>query len=259
MAKCVVEVYRRPLGVYDCVSIETNMPAGFSIDDFKLKRAVCELRYDKSYLIYDRTGQVFHELKAVVPDLDVTIAQPSNSTAVSENGVFALETGQCRVTADNPASNLEEFASICKMYFDTVSRLLEVRVFLRIGLRSIFRCDFKEFDKAREMLASLKLLNLEEGPRFGVDLPASEVSFRWQNDEIGTNFRLVAENATIDILLPPEIDDRRSVHKKVVGLALDVDTYTVLPVERSQWDPTVWIPQSIRRARKEADKIVSRF
>ena len=244
--------------MYDYVSLTATMPTGFSINDFKLKRAVCELRYDKSYLIFDRTGQVYHDLKTIIPDLDVTNAHPMNSIAQSEKGVFVVEVGQCRVTVDNPESTLQEFANTCKSFFDIVTKQLEISVFARIGLRSIFRCEFKDLAKARETLASLKLINLEEGPRFGIDLPASEVSFRWQNDEIGTLFRLAAESTTIDLMIPVETEEQK-IHKKVIALTLDIDSYTVVPAERAQWDPTAWIPQSIRRTRKEADKIVSRF
>lgn len=235
------------------------MPITMSIGDFKLTRAVCEIRYESAYLIFDQTGHVIHSLRSSFKNLEVINPNPMQSTFRAEEGAFGLEVTQSRFTADMPDPTLEKFAGHCKRYFDTVAESLEVRVFLRIGLRVFFRRDFKDLVSSKDALNSLGLANFEPVARFGVEEPPQEILFRWENAEIGAVLRLKAESGAIDIVLPPELESSKSqLHKDINCVTLDIDYYTVAPAERAQWDPAAWIPQSMRRIKKEADKILSR-
>ena len=74
-----------------------------------------------------------------------------------------------------------------------------------------------------------------------------------------TTLRLKAEKGTIDLILPPELEvPNHEIHTETIGLLLDVDYYTVAPVERGQWDPTAWIPQAVRTVKREIDSVMSR-
>jgi len=237
------------------------MPPSLTVDDFKMIRAVCELRYANAYLIYDRTGHVFHSIRDSFTDLRVVDANPTQSAALADEGRFGLEVGQCRFTTDKPDTRLEGFAAHCKRFFDVVADCLEVRMFTRVGLRVFFRRDCRDLEESRKMLNSLQLLNLPSTVRFGASAEADEVMVRWEGSQVGALLRLKAESGKIDVILPPELELEQAsapLHKAINGVVLDVDYYTVAPVERAQWDATAWIPQAIRSVKKEAESILSR-
>lgn len=235
------------------------MPTVLSIADFKMFRAVCELRFENPYLIYDRTGHIFHDMARSFTDLKVKDASPNQSLFQSDEGAFALELGQCRFTTDKPDKKLETFASHCKRYFEVVADCLEVKFFSRIGLRVFFRKDFETLDESKAALASLRLVNLGDLLRFGAAEHPEEVMFRWQSSQIGALLRFKADSWTIDLVLPPELEaPNPTIHKVINGLLVDVDYYTVALVERAQWDASAWIPQAIATVKRDVDEILRR-
>jgi len=68
---------------------------------------------------------------------------------------------------------------------------------------------------------------------------------------------LKAETTDIKLAVPPELQDTvPKIDKKTTGLTLDIDYYTVAPVEREQWNSQEWVPQKLRIIRKEVDGIL---
>jgi hypothetical protein len=226
-----------------------------SVADFKVKFAVCELRYENAYLLFDRTGQVCHEARALYTDCNVLSAAPNQTFFQAKEGAFALELAQCRFSTFTPDGAMEKFAAHCKGFFDSVARNLDVRAFTRVGLRMFFRKDFKDLAEAKAVLTSLKLVNLPSVERFGAASEPVEIFLRWESTELGAMLRFKAESGKIDIVLPPELKESE-VHTSYNGLVLDVDYYTVAPVERSQWDAGAWIPRSLRTIKKDIDAIL---
>lgn len=227
-----------------------------TVADFKMTSAVCELRYENAYLIYDRTGQVCQEARSFYTDCTVVTAVPNQTIFQAKEGSFVLELAQCRFSTTKPDSTLEKFAEHCKGFFDSVTNNLEVKVFTRIGLRIFLRKDFKDLDEAKAALTSLKLVNRESAERFGAASEPHEVFFRWEGTQLGAMLHLKAESGKIDAVLPPELEAEKSeIHKSFNGLVLDVDYYTVAPVERSQWDAPAWILRSLRTIKRDVDTI----
>src|SRR5437016_82646 len=103
------------------------MPMHLSVADFKMTVAVCELRYENAYLIYDYTGRICHEVRPLYTDCNVLSATPNQTTLQAKEGSFALELAQCRFSAHNPDGTLETFAKHSKGFFDSVTRNLDIK------------------------------------------------------------------------------------------------------------------------------------
>jgi hypothetical protein len=232
------------------------MTSSLFVSDFKMSMAICEVRYENAYLLFDRTGLICNELRTLFTGLTVVTAAPNQTTLQAEEGSFALELTQCRFGSQKPDSQLEMFATHGKRFFDSVLYNLEIKAFSRVGLRSFFRKEYKSLDEAKAAFTSLKLVNVTPTERFGAASQPHEIGLRWQGSQIGTTFRLTAESGTIDVHLPPELQpEKPDIHKAISGLLLDIDYYTVAPVERSQWDAAAWITHSIRTMKKGADSL----
>jgi hypothetical protein len=68
---------------------------------------------------------------------------------------------------------------------------------------------------------------------------------------------LKAETTEIKLNVPPELQGNvPKFDRKLIGLTLDIDYYTVAPVEREQWEPQEWLLQKVRIIRKEVDDIL---
>ena len=228
------------------------------ISDFKLDQAICELRYDSAYLIFDRAGEIVYEVRRSVPDIKLSDANPSviNFHSGKERRTYALEINSLRVTEDRPEPSLERFANACGAYCDIATDLLDLKTFIRIGLRLIFKANRPPEEDLRGVLQEYDLLKLGNELRFGASEKPAEITVRWQGDDLGATLHLVIENATIDAIISPDVFEQSEVHKKINRLVLDVDFYTVAPVQRDQWSAQEWIPQKGRIVRKEAARIL---
>lgn len=232
------------------------MPA-LTIDDFKPFSITCELRYKNAFLVYDRTGQVLEDLRDSFTDIAVSAASPQQTTWVAEEGTFVLEIGACRFTSVRSGQNAEGFTKQCNDFFEAVTNHLQINVFTRIGLRYIARKEFKTLDESKAALASMLLVNLKPTQRFKSSESPIEVLFRWEDSQIGAFVRLRAETVDIKTVVAPEFQEHvTKVDKKIHGLTIDIDYYTVAPVEREQWNAIEWLPQKLRMIKKEADGIL---
>jgi len=228
-----------------------------TIDDFKQYSLTCELRYKNAYLIYDRTGQIIEDVRESFTDINVSISSPQQTSWTTNEGTLVLELGACRFINNRPDKNAEPFAKYCKAFFDAVTHQLQIGVFTRIGLRYILRREYKTVDESKAALASMLLPNLKPPKRFNSSDSPTEVLFRWEDSQIGAFFRLKAETIEIKTMPPPElVDSVPKFEKKINGLTLDIDYYTVAPVDREQWNPEEWLPQKLRIIRKEVDGIL---
>jgi hypothetical protein len=127
-----------------------------------------------------------------------------------------------------------------------------------VGLRQVL---IRAYDSAKgpeDALNSLQVLKIGTEMRFGTGPNIAELSIRWEDKKLGAIFRIKAQSGNLSAKFPPELGMReQAVSKEFHHLILDVDYYTVALVERGQWDPMIWIPQSGRIVRKEADRILS--
>ena len=228
-----------------------------SFSDFKPALAVCEIRYDNAYLIYDRTGLICDDLKRSFTDFAVINASPNQTVLRSEEGSFGLELNLCRFTTQKPDIQLAAFAAHSERFFDSVLYNLDVKVFTRVGLRLRLRKEFKDLAGAQAALLSLRLVNAPPGERFGASAEPREIMVRWEGEQIGTSLRLSVSDATVDVFLPPELEAKQpEIHKSFFMLELDLDYYTVAPVERSQWEASAWIGNSLKKIKKDTDSIL---
>jgi hypothetical protein len=233
------------------------MPSALTIDDFRPYSVTCELRYKNAYLIYDRTGQVVEDVRESFTDINVTTSSPQQTSWTTNEGTLNLELGACRVITILNDKNVEAFPKYAKAFFDAVTNRLQIGVFTRIGLRYILRKEYRTIDESKAALASMMLANLKPTKRFNSSDSPTEVLFRWDDSQIGVTVRLKAETVEIKTTVQLELQAYvPRVEKKIHVLTLDIDYYTVAPVDREQWNAQEWVPQKLRIIRKEVDGIL---
>jgi hypothetical protein len=234
------------------------MPLPLTTSDFTLRQATCELKYPDAFLIFDRTGNIYHYLRKKFRNVKNVSASPFQTQMTAEEGTIAVESQALRLTDNEADSKLERFAANFKVLFDIAVENLELSVFTRVGLRVIFARNYDNSDQSKAAINALQLLRIGTDKRFGISPEITELLVRWEDKELGAFVRVKSESGSIDATFPPELGiSERAIHKEFHHLIIDVDYYTVSLVEQGQWDPATWIPQSARIIRKEVDRILS--
>lgn len=235
------------------------MALPLTISDFKLRQVICELRYPDAFLVFDRTGEIYHQLGKKFTNLHSDAASPVQTQMTADEGIAVVELNALRFSRNDPDSKLEKFSANSKILFDLAVDKLDLSVFTRIGLRQIFAKSYETASEPKAAVNALKVFGIGSEKRFGIDHPnVTEILIRWEDKQLGTILRLTAQSGRIDAQLPPDLGvAESSVHKDFHNLILDVDYYTLAAVERGQWDAATWIAQSARIVHKEVDRVLS--
>ena len=236
------------------------MALPLTVSDFKLRQVICELRYPDAFLVFDRTGDIYHHLGKKFTNLHSDSASPVQTQMTADEGIAVVELNALRFSRNDPDSKLEQFSMNSKILFELAVEKLDLSVFTRIGLRQIFTKSYGTAAEPKSAVNALKLLSIGTEKRFGIEHPnVSEFLIRWEDKQLGTILRLTAQSGRIDAQFPLDLGmAESSVHKEVHHLILDVDYYTLAPVERGQWDAATWITQSARIVQRDADRILSK-
>jgi hypothetical protein len=163
------------------------------LDDFVLDQAVLEIRYDAAYLIWDRSGRVWHEIGLSDEDLRPIDTQPSNTTfAVGQRYQFAMNVDVSRAFAYFPERTLESFAKKCDFFFKIVLDALEINILNRVGLRLIYTREYPRIEDAARALIDFGLVVIPPGRQFGIDIsaPRAEYVLRCEDKELGFHVRI---------------------------------------------------------------------
>ncbi len=234
------------------------MAPKLTISDFKPRQAICELRFPDAFLIFDKTGEIYHQLATKYTNLHNDNATPAQTQMSADEGTVSVELQALRLVDNHPDPKLEKFAANFKVLFDIASAKLDLKLFTRIGLRHILVKAYDTLAEAEAALNSLRLLRIGEEKRFGIGPNFMELLTRWEDKQLGAIYRMKAQSGSVSAQFPPEMGmPEESVTKEFNHLIIDVDYYTVGLVERDQWDPVTWITQSARIVLKEAEGILS--
>lgn len=216
------------------------------LSDFRLEQCVFEARYEPSYLLWDHAGSIWSQIRAKWPRLKLSQVEPS-ATQFTLDSRFNLSVfvDKFAVIDQAPDQSLKSFLDVAESLSKVAIHHLEINEFSRLGLRLIFFKEFSDREAASTALLSSQILNLPDGPHFGIDMPPVLPGYtvRWESKATGTTVRIEAEGRIIDFT-PPHFLDLRPMHKEVAGLKFDIDYYTVASVTVGQFSCRDWINQA---------------
>src|SRR4051812_7130852 len=109
------------------------------LSQFKLNRAVFEVRYASAFLLWDRAGITWHKLKRKYPEMKVAGNPGPNTQQISLAPDLLAEVHLDRANVHSlRVGKIESFASTCDDVFRELVDALEVTDFSRLGFRQYF-------------------------------------------------------------------------------------------------------------------------
>ena len=88
------------------------------------------------------------------------------------------------------------------------------------------------------------LIRLPEGKKFEIqELPTNpSYGVRWESEKKGATLQCRVETRVVDIQSPIEmVRYMEPIHKETSGVVVDIDYYTIAPVESGQMDVFEWM------------------
>jgi hypothetical protein len=220
----------------------------FDLSSFTLEQCVLEARFPQALALWDNAGALWRAIQEKWPDVRLVTAEPAKTSFQDGKTGFVVELKAARITVLNSAKSMDELSKIGRDFFKLTALHLQLLLYERLGLRLIYFKEFKDREQAASAFHSLGLLKVPSTKKFEIEeQPVNQhYSLRWESEKKGTLVSCRAETRKIDYDPPIEAAQVFSpIHTERSGIVVDVDYYTVAPVEIGQVDMGEWMNHAL--------------
>ena len=235
------------------------MAGHLDISNFVSDTVVYEIRYENGYLIWDRAGRLWTELRAKYPEMVLSDAGPLLQTFTWKR-IHTLSVGldKASVSTSRPGPVMKEFTELAESLHEVIVKNLQIELLTRIGLRHIYGYACESLEQANQHLLSTGLVAPPKPPNFGVEAnPRLEAVFRWEGDSLGATVRMRAEHRTAEVEIPATFESPKIPKIEKHLLIFDVDYYTKKVVNVGQLRASEWINNALHIIRKDSSKFLA--
>lgn len=218
------------------------------LSSFELENCTLEVRYPFALAIWDQSGQLWKAIQEKWPDIAPIAVDPRKVDFQTGKTRFTVEFEQARITVVEPEKSLEQFFKDSKEFVRLTTHHMQILTFKRVGFRLLYFKEFKDKIDAAKAFFSLGLIRLPEGKKFEIEEQPLNPNYalRWESEKKGVMLSCRVETRTVDITPPPEAARvMKPIHKETSGVVLDIDYYTVAPVEPGQIDAHEWMKHAM--------------
>jgi len=223
------------------------------------------LRFDESFLLWDRAGALWSEVAAAFPDLKRQHVEPARvvfaSIGAPVERELTVEIGRMGFVEYNPDRQLKRFAEAVDRFVEIVKSQLRPDQYQRTGLRTIFRKEFEGPEEAAEPLLAMGFHQVLVAPEklFGVPGPSiqPELSLRREDGKNGFAIRLKAETQRIELPpIPGWPELALPIAKTRHWLLLDVDCYIQTAISVDALATEEWILQTVHVIKRDCAQLL---
>jgi hypothetical protein len=236
------------------------MSTAIDFSSFNLHQVTFELRYNDSYILWDRAGALWSKIQTKWPKLTILNIAPSvNKFRIEDKYDLSVEINKSHIMNIKPSNNLDSFIEDAKVFLTEVLEELNVTHLTRIGLRLIYEKKYPDKKAASEAMLLTKLLKIPEGRYFAIDgislLPKYSIAI--EGESKGVRISLSAQEKTIDFDSPPGINELPSLHLTKSELIYDIDYYTIATTSVGQFNIKEWLTQAYHIVRRDSKSFLS--
>ncbi len=229
-----------------------------SLQDFKPESLALEVRYDPSYLHWDRSGEIWMEALARWPELKNLKGEPATTQfTLRKRYHLTASIDRASVADYRPQHIPQDLLEIADPFFEFVSRHMHITDYARIGLRPVFVKQFDTSQEASIALLSMHVLSVPGGPHFGIETtPAMlEYAIRWEGSSHGVRILVKAEKREYELDPPLNTPFEHQTLTQHL-LVLDFDYFTIGRVSLSQLRLEDWIKQALHVFRRDVQEFL---
>ena len=215
-----------------------------NLSQFKLRRAVLEVRYPNAYLLWDRAGDLWSEATRRWGSLDVQEAQPGRTVFRydAKRTEFSALLSKTSIISHYP-DKFDDFVEMATIFLDITTNILEIYELERIGLRLRYYNSFPDKAAASSAVIALDLLKIPGMPQFNIDgvVVTPEYAVRFEDGKKGVTVRIGAESEKQEFKPPLNMDGLKPEEVEISGVTYDVDYFTIATTSTGQFRAKDWI------------------
>ena len=136
-----------------------------NLSQFKLRRAILEVRHPNAYQLWDRAGDLWREATHRWGGLDLLEAQPG-STVFRHDAKRTELSAQLKKTniVSHYPDNFDDFVEMATDFLNITKNTLEIYEYERVGLRLLYYNSFPDKAAASNAVIALDLMKVPGMP-----------------------------------------------------------------------------------------------
>lgn len=200
-----------------------------------LEQLIFEVRYENRYLYLDNCGKTLQKILDKWPSAKVDNASVNETKiVVPDKQVTAVFSPARMGLTQNYPGGVTEFGELVDFALGTVSEFFEISAFTRIGNRFIYILKTEDERESFELILKTGFFNAQNDKISGIGDTVKNARVGFQisrDDEVAYGINLAHVGRTLDVQLPKPV--KYNTDKFILsGLAIDVDFFTMKPIER---------------------------
>ena len=212
-----------------------------------------EAKFSQGYLYWYRCGWIWKALKEALPTIQMETIDPQKAVLkTADSNVTVTFNPEQIILAQRYPKTTDTFHTTTDTAVEVIADALEIETFTRIGTRYRHIYPLKDVDaEAVELLSRTGFFGRPQGKlkNFGANLIEPDLKFVIHDGEIGIIVKLETTKRKVTITVPPPVTVDTSAYV-LGGLTIDLDRYTLKPVERSTIHLDEWLAVTERNFKK---------
>lgn len=206
----------------------------FNFSDLVLEQLTLEVRYENGYLYLDNCGKTFRKILDKWPAAKVDGVSVNEAKLQIQDKQLTMVFSPDRVAlTQNYPAGISELGEFSDFAVNTVREFLEISAFTRVGNRFVYILKVEDEKESLDLMNKTGFFNVpsEKVSHIGDTVKNANVRFQvTRGGEVGYGISLGHVGRTLNIQLPKPI--KYDAGKFILsGLAIDVDFYTMKPIE----------------------------
>lgn len=224
--------------------------------DFKMRQIVFEIRYDSTYVLWDRAGAIAKEITRLWPSLELDEGKPNNQVFSDDQVTVSTGLSSSYISIKQP-KNILEFAEQIATTTDVWISLLELQRITRVGTRVMYAKEYDTREQAGKAVIDLGLVNFPASPFFNhKEMPKQcDLRLYWEEEGFQTQVIVKPERHELKVVggLPDRPVEKKRESSDVV--LIDIDRATRGTVELSRFYVVEWLKGMNHLVSRDMDRI----
>jgi hypothetical protein len=231
------------------------------LERFKLSQLTLEFRFPDSFLIWDFSGRLWTDMKAIFPALVMTDANPNRVMfQAADRWNLEVSINVARLTDTKPTSTYDKETETIEKFVEIFVRHLKVATISRLGILLVYNWVMRSEAELNEQAGNIFFRGKKLDKHFGVEpskkcLPT--VHLNVEDEDLGYWFKIQPEVRTAELKTPPGESLLKNQTSNEYRVNLSIDHYTVKSIDMEQ----LRIADILKRIRhvtnRDGDKLLS--
>jgi hypothetical protein len=236
--------------------------AALLFSSFRRTQAICEIRYEGAYLLWDKAGVLWTAIGRNFKTFKRSNISPNEQGFFGDDRfTMAVSLERASITDNQPHGTIDKTIETFADFVGKTLEILELDVLTRVGNRYLYSIECKSMEDARQKARGAIPHAVPKKSLFSIEPNFLTPTFKIDGDdgELAFVAQLYPREQKLELSPPPEATaiGVEKTDKTVYQVMLDIDFSTKKPIPKERFDAKTWLQGWNKTITREADAFLT--